>query len=193
MVNKKILFETEDCSFYIPTNEELYYITPLNKKMIDIRYIPSLIEEEDFSWKTLCKNINPIYQEQAEQLILNIITFDMFKTLVNKNKVISSIKDIITIAQEESNDNEREFISHITKTERQVLSNIMHLEFNNQKEGYIIVNQLINKYKVSTPVFRSLLYKLKEFKVAEVITRGVKGTYICFYNFNILVNLVDNF
>ena len=37
---------------------------------------------------------------------------------------------------------------------------------------------MIKKYNISRPVWTSLLKKMQEFKVADVVPQGVKGTYI---------------
>lgn len=44
--------------------------------------------------------------------------------------------------------------------------------------GNISISALIKKYNISRPVWTSLLKKMQEFKVAEVVSQGVKGTYI---------------
>lgn len=115
----------------------------------------------------------------------------------DKDKIIPQIsyiiKQIITRAIKNNANQEQEFFNQLTKTEWQVLSNILHLEFNGAAAGYITVHQLTDKYKISTPVFRSLFYKLKEYNIADVMARGVKGTYIKFNNINNIITLVDNF
>ena len=45
-------------------------------------------------------------------------------------------------------------------------------------EGSISIAQLVNKNNISRPVYNNLFNKLKEFKVATISNKGVKGTYI---------------
>lgn len=44
--------------------------------------------------------------------------------------------------------------------------------------GNISISAMIKKYNISRPVWTSLLKKMQEYKVAEVVSQGVKGTYI---------------
>ena len=44
--------------------------------------------------------------------------------------------------------------------------------------GNISISALIKKYNISRPVWTSLLKKMQEYKVADVVSQGVKGTYI---------------
>ena len=39
---------------------------------------------------------------------------------------------------------------------------------------------MIEKYSISRPVYNNLLSKLKEYNIAEVVSQGMKGTYIKF-------------
>lgn len=44
--------------------------------------------------------------------------------------------------------------------------------------GNISISAMIKKYNISRPVWTSLLKKMQEYKVADVVSQGVKGTYI---------------
>lgn len=44
--------------------------------------------------------------------------------------------------------------------------------------GNISISAMIKKYNISRPVWTSLLKKMQEDKVADVVSQGVKGTYI---------------
>ena len=85
---------------------------------------------------------------------------------------------------------EQELINILTKTELKILKNIIK-DFNEEKEGDIKVSQATESYKISTAVFRTLFYKLKQYKVAEIDSRGVKGTHINFNNIDTLKSLLD--
>lgn len=188
--------------YYIPQEEELYNIIDIDKEeYIDIRYLLNILQKEDANsqaWQSILnpnKYINPIYQEEVEELLVEIAKLQILKN--DKDKIIPQIshiiKQIITRAIKNNASQEQEFFNQLTKTEWQVLSNILHLEFKGAAAGYITVHQLTDKYKISTPVFRSLFYKLKEYNIADVMARGVKGTYIKFNNINNIITLVDNF
>ena len=188
--------------YYIPQEEELYNIIDIDKEeYIDIRYLLNILQKEDANsqaWQSILnpnKYINPIYQEEVEELLVAIAKFQILKN--DKDKIIPQIshiiRQIITRAIKNNASQEQEFFNQLTKTEWQVLSNILHLEFKGAAAGYIAVHHLTDKYKISTPVFRSLFYKLKEYNIADVMARGVKGTYIKFNNINNIITLVDNF
>ena len=86
--------------------------------------------------------------------------------------------------------NEQELINILTKTEIRILNNIIN-EFNENSEGDIRVSYHSEVWNISTSVFRTLFYKLKEYKVAEIDSRGVKGTHIKFHNIKTLKTLID--
>ena len=44
--------------------------------------------------------------------------------------------------------------------------------------GYVSIAQLTENNNISRPVFKNVLQKMKDSKVAEVTNKGVKGTYI---------------
>lgn len=44
--------------------------------------------------------------------------------------------------------------------------------------GNISISAMIKKYNISRPVWTSLLKKMQEYKVADVVSQGVKGTYV---------------
>ena len=44
--------------------------------------------------------------------------------------------------------------------------------------GYVSISQLTENNNISRPVFKNVLQKMKDSKVAEVTNKGVKGTYI---------------
>ena len=104
-----------------------------------------------------------------------------FKTII-KNTINSVSYDI---SKEES------LLKILTSTEKKVLNFIIQ-DFNGSAEGYIRVNQATEKYNISTSVFRTLFYKIKEYNIAEINSRGVKGTFIHFNNLYILKDLLSN-
>ena len=88
------------------------------------------------------------------------------------------------------NSQEEELIKILTKTEIKVLQYMIR-DFNYQSEGDIKVNQATEQYNISTSVFRTLFYKLKEYGVATIDSRGVKGTHVTFRDISILKSLFE--
>lgn len=121
------------------------------------------------------------------QAIINNLTEEecnILKKLFNKERLLLIEKAEPVISNEEN------LIDFLTKTEIKALESIF-IEFNNQEQGDIKVNQLTNKYLISTSVFRTLFYKLKEHKIAEIDSRGVKGTHIKFYNSHLILDIIE--
>jgi GTP-sensing pleiotropic transcriptional regulator CodY len=55
-----------------------------------------------------------------------------------------------------------------------------HLKAEVGVEGYVSISALVEKTAVSRPTYNNLLSKLKNKGYAEVVNKGVKGTYIRF-------------
>ena len=136
------------------------------------------------------KIINPKYEELLnKKLFIN----KELLYLSNNNNILKELqKNIKNIIQSsfELPSQEQELINILTKTEIKVLRNIIE-DFNGEKEGDIKVSNATNIYKVSTVVFRTLFYKLKDYRVAEIDSRGVKGTHIKFNNIKKLKALIN--
>ena len=111
---------------------------------------------------------------------------NILKKLFNREKLYIYNNDNIN----NINFNENQLLNILTKTEIKALDSILQ-EFNNQEQGDIKVNQMTNKYAISTSVFRTLFYKLKENKIAEIDSRGVKGTHIKFYNYEMIIEIIE--
>jgi len=178
---------------YLPIEEELYNIH-FHKNTIDIRnLIDSAINIKASLFNSIlspCKIINPKYKEWINDeffTYLKIIILDNDEIIINKMKNI--IKNIIQININNISQ-EQELINILTKTELKVLTLIIK-DFNGLSEGDIKVSQATEQYNISTSVFRTLFYKLKEYGVAGVDSRGVKGTHIVFKNISTLKSLLD--
>lgn len=178
---------------YLPTEEELYNITP-HTDLIDIRNVISLaLDKNNTLLDTILtphKIINPKYEQYIDNeffTYLKLIFLDNDEVVIKKLKNI--IKNLIQI-NFETNSQEQELINILTKTELKVLELIIK-DFNNSNEGDIKVSQKTEEYNISTSVFRTLFYKLKEYGVAIIDSRGVKGTHITFNNITNLKSLID--
>lgn len=167
---------------YLPTEEELYLTYP-NKKddnLIDIRLLKDNLDIVLSPYKI----INPKYE-----LILTGNLFLNKEIYSNDMALYHAIKNIVDFSFDVPS-KEQELIKILTKTENKVLKNILE-DFNNSNEGDIKVSLATEKYNISTSVFRTLFYKLKEYNVATVDSRGVKGTHIKFNNIENLKTLID--
>ena len=178
---------------YLPTEDELYNITPHNN-LIDIRNIISLAINKNNSLLDIIlssnKIINPKYSQYIDNeffIYLKLIFLDNDEIVIKKTKNL--IKNLIKNSFEK-NSKEKELINILTKTELKVLELIIK-DFKNSNEGDIKVSQATEQYNISTSVFRTLFYKLKEHGVAAVDSRGVKGTHIVFNNIINLKSLID--
>ena len=178
---------------YLPTEEELYNIS-FYQNTIDIRnLIDSALNMKSALFNSILspyKIINPKYQD-----IINDEFFTYLKIIIldNDDIIINKVKNIIKNLIENSINKvskEQEILTILTKTELKVLKYIIK-DFNQQSEGDIKVSQATEQYNISTSVFRTLFYKLKEYQIAEIDSRGVKGTHIVFKNITILKNLLN--
>lgn len=171
---------------YLPNEYNLYIVNPTlsfkDSRIIDIRYLKYV--ESDFIL-TPYKIINPKYEKiLIDNLFLNSDIFIDDIALVNAVKNIIDSSFAVPAK-------EQELVNKLSKTEKIVLNNIIK-DFNNSAEGDIIVSSKEKEYNISTAVFRTLFSKLKQYGVAEVDSRGVKGTHIKFNNLKTLQSLLIN-
>ena len=180
-------------AYYLPIEDELYNIES-HAGLIDIRNVLSLALNQDLifinSIVSPYKYINPKYKQYINDeffTYLKLITFDKDEIIINKVKNI--IKNLILFNMKKISQ-EQELLNILTKTELKVLEYIIK-DFNNKNEGDIKVSQATERYNISTSVFRTLFYKLKEYEVATIDSRGVKGTHIAFYNISNLKQILN--
>lgn len=69
----------------------------------------------------------------------------------------------------------QEFYEHLTNAEEKAYKTII-AEIG--AEGNITISKLVDKHRISRPVYNNLLVKIKEDNVATVANMGMKGTYI---------------
>ena len=184
-------------TWIFPTEDELY-ILPFKKDInnfLDIRYLLFEIKNKNKNIikaiQSPNKIINPKYQDLFLFINKNIAQFwnnnETPEELKNFIELIK--KTIISSFDNNINNNEKNLIDVLTKTELKILKNIIN-HFNEKEEGDIKDSQATIKYKISTSVFRTLFYKIKEYKVAEIDNRGVKGTHIKFNNIKLIKELI---
>ena len=168
---------------YLPTEKDLYMSTVLvlDEHVIDIRILKNYLDELVLA---PYKYLNPKY----EDLLINNL-FNNKEIFTNDNALYHAIYNIINHSFDVPS-NEQELINILTKTEIKILNNILN-KFYPANEGFISVNTQSEEWNISTSVFRTLFYKLKEYRVAEIKSKGVKGTFIKFNNFKTLQSLLD--
>lgn len=168
---------------YLPTEQELYMTkaTELDKNLIDIRLLKDNLEKLILA---PYKYINPKYED-----ILTNTLFNNREIFIDDMALYHAIYSVVNHSFDVPS-NEQEIINILTKTEIKVLKNIIN-EFNGYKEGDIRVSYFSKEWNISTSVFRTLFYKLKEYGVASVDSRGVKGTHINFNNVQTLYLLIE--
>ena len=130
------------------------------------------------------KYLNPKYEE----LLINNI-FNNKDIFTDNMALYHAIYNIVNYSFNAPS-NEQDFVNKLTLTEIKILNNIIN-EFNGYKEGDIRVSYYSEQWNISTSVFRTLFYKLKEYRIAEVDSRGVKGTHIKFNNIKTLYLLIE--
>lgn len=142
-------------------NTEILLITGKKILTVDIREFKRYFQ--DFT-KNQFSVVN--YNDIFENYFLNSDTIDeglilLFKTALN--------------AEFDSGCSEEFFFNQLSHGETRAYENVI-AEIGNS--GNISISAMIKKYNISRPVWTSLLKKMQEFKVADVVPQGVKGTYI---------------
>jgi GTP-sensing pleiotropic transcriptional regulator CodY len=95
---------------------------------------------------------------------------------------VDLIINVINGHQTDPADDFEQFVNKTTEKEKDALRDIIDRI---GEEGQLSLSSLIQLTNISRPVYTSLLSKLKEFKIAEVVNAGVKGTKIKFINYGV--------
>lgn len=69
----------------------------------------------------------------------------------------------------------KDFLKQLTHAEERAYYSIVS---EIHEEGNITISKLVEKNKISRPVYNNLLVKMKENKIANIVNMGMKGTYI---------------
>lgn len=188
--NHEVLWYTDNFLCYLPLEEELYNIELKELsgfRTLDIRYFLATYNEDEVPYYDDSIKINPKYNNYVIDILNN-----NFSLIINdKNKILKikeKIKEVILMSINKTEVQEKTFLEVLTSTELEVLKSI--LSAYNSADLYIKVNQEIQKTNVSTSVYRTLFYKIKEYNIATINSAGVKGTHIIFNNFEKLKNLL---
>lgn len=160
-----------DVAFMIPSFSELILSKSMNTEIraevgkeirtVDIREFKDYLQ---YFTKNPFTVVN--YNDIFENYFFNSDTINdglilLFKTVLN--------------AEFDTGYSEEFFFSQLSHGETKAYESIV-AEIGSS--GNISISALIKKYNISRPVWSSLLKKMQEFKVAEVVSQGVKGTYI---------------
>lgn len=142
-------------------NTEILLITGKKILTVDIREFKRYFQ--DFT-KNQFSVVN--YNDIFENYFLNSDTIDeglilLFKTALN--------------AEFDSGCSEEFFFNQLSHGETRAYESIV-AEIGSS--GNISISAMIKKYNISRPVWTSLLKKMQEYKVADVVSQGVKGTYV---------------
>lgn len=160
-----------DVVFIIPSFNELILNKSMNTEILLItgkKILTVDIREFKRYFQYFTKNQFSVvnYNDIFENYFLNSDTIDeglilLFKTALN--------------AEFDSGCSEEFFFNQLSHGETRAYENVI-AEIGSS--GNISISAMIKKYNISRPVWTSLLKKMQEFKVADVVPQGVKGTYI---------------
>lgn len=188
--------------YYIPSIDDICFQKNINDinnlkvdniTFIDIRKILMYYQENKNIFESLFSNyylINSKYEEiynkyfKKEKITSGkkvgkdwIIKDGYFIALTNIRKgILELVENSIIVNPIKTNNIEEKF----TKTEEKALNVILN-ELGEKKEGNISISNLIEKSKISRPVFKNTLLKLEKNELAKIDNQGTKGTYIRFY------------
>lgn len=188
--------------YYIPSIDDICFQKNINDinnlkidniTFIDIRKILMYYQENKNIFESLFSNyylINSKYEEiynkyfKKEKITSGkkvgkdwIIKDGYFVALTNIRKgILELVENSIVINPIKTNNVEEKF----TKTEEKALNVILN-ELGEKREGNISISNLIEKSKISRPVFKNTLLKLEKNELAKIDNQGTKGTYVRFY------------
>ena len=151
----------------------LYVSVTSVEKCINLKKVYHIYYLNQIKDGTIVPNIEEI-QKAFENILLEIQDFKENKNceFLIKNSIIELMKVALTDMNSEG-----DFLSLLTKTEIQAFEIILQ-HLNNGHEGNISISQLTEDSKISRPVFKNTLQKMKDNNVAEIINQGVKGMYV---------------
>lgn len=188
--------------YYIPSIDDICFQKNINDinnlkvdniTFIDIRKILMYYQENKNIFESLFSNyylINSKYEEiynkyfKKEEITSGkkvgkdwIIKDGYFITLTNIRKgILELVENSIVVNPIKTNNVEEKF----TKTEEKALNVILN-ELGEKREGNISISNLIEKSKISRPVFKNTFLKLEKNELAKIDNQGTKGTYVRFY------------
>lgn len=82
----------------------------------------------------------------------------------------------------------KDFFKQLTHAEERAYYSIVK---EIHEEGNITISKLVEKNKISRPVYNNLLIKMKENNIANIVNMGMKGTYIKILNPELKAEAID--
>lgn len=139
----------------------------------------------NYLWQIKHKELTPDLQEIKDDFALFLKEAQSFKVNTAcrdliKNAVVEILKIALTDMTQDG-----DFEEKLTDLEKQALEIILD-NLADGYEGNISISQLTNSSNISRPVFKSVLQKMQDNLIAEVVNKGVKGTYIKIMDGNLL-------
>lgn len=136
-------------------------------------------------------NIIPNTEEIEEAFKNILVEAKDFKRNDNcKDLIKNSIVELMTVALTDMAQDIDDIKSILTKTEQQALDIIID-NLKGNIDGNISISNLVENSSISRPVFKNVLQKMKDNKIAEIDNQGMKGTYIKIIDGNLLKQ-IDN-
>ena len=133
------------------------------KKDYHINYLQQILNKE------ICPNLDELELSFNELL-------DRAKDFCSNEETKNLMKEIMFGLYTIGLTKKRNFKGLLTNNEQKAFDIIKNNLVNGY--GYVSIAQLTENNNISRPVFKNVLQKMKDSKVAEVTNKGVKGTYI---------------
>lgn len=151
-----------------PTGEEYKYLWNLKYGLLDIcsdneakkKIADDLYQRVDLFLDTYTNIESPLQSKTQEALDIGVI--EILKKSFNE---ISKKKEC----------SKEDFLKQLTHAEERAYYSIVS---EIHAEGNITISKLVEKNRISRPVYNNLLVKMKENKIANIVNMGMKGTYI---------------
>ena len=150
-----------------PKGEEHEYLWNLKYGLLDIcsddeakkKIAVDLYQRVDFLLDSYSNIESPLQSKAQEALDTGVI--EILKKSFNE------------ISKEECS--KKDFFKQLTHAEERAYYSIVS---EIHAEGNITISKLVEKNRISRPVYNNLLVKMKENKIANIVNMGMKGTYI---------------
>ena len=151
-----------------PKGEEYEYLWNLKYGLLDIcsddeekkKIAVDLYQRVDFLLDTYSDIESPLQSKAQEVLDTGVI--EILKKSFNE---ISEKKEC----------SKEDFLKQLTHAEERAYYSIVS---EIHAEGNITISKLVEKNRISRPVYNNLLVKMKENNIANIVNMGMKGTYI---------------
>ena len=148
----------EDC---VKLNKSMYI-----SYLLDIKHSNTVINPDELLAQMIIPSAKNNEEPKQIKQLIEKITIDILRLAVTK--------DI----------DEQYFLQCLTAKEKIALDSLLNCL--DEGEGNVSIVKMVEKARVSRPVFMGLIQKMKDHKIAEIKNMGVKGTYFHILNQNLL-------